>query len=356
VRIACVSQDRGIAPGRKKGAAVHLAALRDSFRELGADVVALDEHDGQLLRDSLEQTHAQRPFQFVYERYALGCDVGSRFCSAQRLPHVLELNAPLALEEALYRERSTPVDILRREVEVFRCAASILCVSRQVAQYALERGARPASVRVQPNAVDTRVFHPREPHDPLRGALVPGQRVALGFHGRLRDWHGLELVARAGRALLQSGDDVHFVLAGEGDFERAFEPHVARDRITRLPWQAHAEVARTVACFDVLVLGSLAQQPYYYSPLKLCEAMAAHVVPVVPRAGDLPEIVRDGENGLCYAPGDEQDLAQSLRRLVRDPALRARLARAAGACASRVTWNDVARDILDRVRERVTTP
>jgi glycosyltransferase involved in cell wall biosynthesis len=201
--------------------------------------------------------------------------------------------------------------------------------------------------------VATRLFHPRRPDDPLRRTLVPGSRVAIGFHGRLRDWHGLELVAKAGRALLQAGDDVHFVLAGEGDFARVFEPHVAADRITLLPWQAHAEVARTVACFDVLALGSVARQPYYYSPLKLCEAMAARVVPVVPRVGDLPELVRDGENGLCYSPGDDLELLNALRRLVRDAALRARLGHAAVESAGKVTWHDVARGILDRLKERV---
>lgn len=347
MRLASVSQDRGIGPGRRKGAAVHLAALRSSLRELGAEVAEFDEPADALLLAALRRAHALAPLRLVYERYALGCDTASRFCSEHGLPHVLELNAPLAEEEALYRGRAVPRELLRREAEVLRCASAVLCVSSQVAGYALEHGARAAAVRVRPNAVDARLFRPRAPGDPLRARLVPPGRFAIGFHGRLRPWHGLELLARAGQELLAGGEDAHFVLAGEGPFAEAFEGRVPAERLTILPWQSHEEVARTVACFDALALGSVAGAAYYYSPLKLCEAMAAGVVPVVPRCGDLPDLVCDGLAGLLYEPGDAQALARALRRLARDPDARAQLAQAASEQARARSWRDIASEVLE---------
>lgn len=347
MRIACVSQDRGIAPGARKGAAVHVLALRAALRELGHDVCEFDESDPARLRVALEREAAARPFDFVYERCALGADAASRFAAAARIPHVLELNAPLEFEERVYRERTVSADVQRREVEVLRSAAAVLCVSTQVAAYARERGARASAVHVLPNAVDTRVFRPRAADDALRARLVPEGRVALGFHGRLRPWHAFELVVRAGAALLSAGLPLHLVLVGEGEFEAACAGRIPRERITRVDWQPYPGIARTVACFDLLALGSFAAQPYYYSPLKLREAMACGVVPVVPRLGDLPQLVADGRDGACYEPGSAEDLARVLEPLVRDGARRTALATAACASAGRTSWHDVAQRTLD---------
>jgi glycogen synthase len=56
-------------------------------------------------------------------------------------------------------------------------------------------------------------------------------------------------------------------------------------------------------------------------------------VPVVATAvGGIPEVVRDGENGLLVPAGDVNAFAHALRRLAEDRALRDRLA--AGAAAS----------------------
>jgi glycosyltransferase involved in cell wall biosynthesis len=46
--------------------------------------------------------------------------------------------------------------------------------------------------------------------------------------------------------------------------------------------------------------------------------------------GGIPEVVRDGENGLLVPPGDVGALAAAIDRVVRDDALRASLAAAAG--------------------------
>ena len=45
--------------------------------------------------------------------------------------------------------------------------------------------------------------------------------------------------------------------------------------------------------------------------------------------GGVPEVVRDGENGLLVPAGDSEALAAAIRRLLGDDELRARLAAAA---------------------------
>lgn len=64
-------------------------------------------------------------------------------------------------------------------------------------------------------------------------------------------------------------------------------------------------------------------------PHAAVEALALGVPVVATAVGGVPEVVRDGENGLLVPPGRADELAAALRRLVEEPGLRDRLAEAA---------------------------
>jgi glycosyltransferase involved in cell wall biosynthesis len=78
---------------------------------------------------------------------------------------------------------------------------------------------------------------------------------------------------------------------------------------------------------------------YYTSPIKLFEYMASKRAIV---ASDLPgfaEVVTDQESALLVPPEDVNALAEAIRRLRDDPALRARLTdRAYELVMTRYTW------------------
>ena len=55
------------------------------------------------------------------------------------------------------------------------------------------------------------------------------------------------------------------------------------------------------------------------------EAQAAGLPVIASRIGGIPEVVRDGETGLLFTPGDAGELARHLRRLAVDEVERERL-------------------------------
>jgi glycosyltransferase involved in cell wall biosynthesis len=63
--------------------------------------------------------------------------------------------------------------------------------------------------------------------------------------------------------------------------------------------------------------------------IAMAEAMMAGAVPVVTRVGDLGDLVRDGDNGFLLEPGDRAGFAASIRKILADPPLQARLSAAA---------------------------
>jgi len=89
---------------------------------------------------------------------------------------------------------------------------------------------------------------------------------------------------------------------------------------------------------DVVVHASTQPEPF---GLVIAEGMASGRAVIVSRAGGAEELVTDGVDALSHTPGDVADLAQSLERLIADPALRARLGAAARQSALRQFDPDV---------------
>ena len=63
------------------------------------------------------------------------------------------------------------------------------------------------------------------------------------------------------------------------------------------------------------------------------EALAFGKPVIGSRRGGIPEMIREGENGLLFEPDAPGELVAALRRLAADPALRLRMAEAARASA-----------------------
>ncbi len=63
--VLSVNQDAGIGPGRNKGAAVHLNAMRAAFSGLGADCRAMDEADDARLENSLRAALEEGPVDLI---------------------------------------------------------------------------------------------------------------------------------------------------------------------------------------------------------------------------------------------------------------------------------------------------
>jgi glycogen(starch) synthase len=159
------------------------------------------------------------------------------------------------------------------------------------------------------------------------------QSIALLYAGRLAADKGVETPIQA-MAELSSGrgpKKVSLALAGAGSedytaqLRRLVAQHGLEESVTFLGWIEHEEMAGLMQRYDVLLLPSIWPEPFARVVL---EGMVAGLVVVATPAGGTGEIVKDGENGLLFAPGDSHDLAEKIGRLLGDVDLRQRLAKA----------------------------
>lgn len=345
LHVVSVNQDRGIAPDRRKGAAVHLRSMRRAFDRLGARVSTVDESDGSSVLFQLHAIHRTWPIDVIYERYALGKSAAAEFARAHGIPFALEVNAPLAEEQSRWRGQGDDSSDRKADRTTFGQACFIRAVSSAVAEYAAARGGSEDAILVCPNGIDTSLFtyslRPASRHTTLG---TPG-RFVLGFHGRERPWHGFDRLVELVKALLDRSLPVHLKVIGNGEFQ-ALE-RLPDDAFTRLSWVDHHQLPAHLADFDAMPLTYSPELPCYFSPLKLMEGMACGVVPVVPDLGDLPDMVQHGRNGLVYSAGQDDSLLQALLSLISNAPLCQRLASNAAQTAQAHDWTRIAQTVLD---------
>jgi glycosyltransferase involved in cell wall biosynthesis len=75
---------------------------------------------------------------------------------------------------------------------------------------------------------------------------------------------------------------------------------------------------------DIFALASFAEGV----PVVLMEAMAMEIPCVATWVNGIPELIRDGIDGLLVAPSDVEGLANAIEKLIDDPELRRRLGQA----------------------------
>jgi glycosyltransferase involved in cell wall biosynthesis len=154
------------------------------------------------------------------------------------------------------------------------------------------------------------------------------------------------------RTLLEAADqvrfampDVRFVLIGDGPLQDAVRAYAQTLGLNGTVVFAgrRRDAAQVVGESDVFALPSLREG----LPIAALEAMAQARAVVVTDAGGLPELVRNGRDGFVVKAGDSSALARAITDILRDPARRERLGKAA---AERAAEFDLRRAV-DRIEQ-----
>jgi glycosyltransferase involved in cell wall biosynthesis len=228
----------------------------------------------------------------------------------------------------IYSERLNPAGLLRRKLEA--AAFAVTCTE-----------ANRAHLRaICPGAAVHRVYHGLNADFSRLVAGPAPERVGgdgtlrvLGV-GRLVEKKGFDLLVDACADLRAAGVPVEARVVGE-DGDHAFEVR-RRARAHGLDGQfrltgpmSQAQLFDQYRRVDVFCLPCrvLSDGDRDGIPNVLVEAMACGVPVVTTGVSGIPELVRDGENGLLVPPDDPAALAAALARLHRDPALAAELGR-----------------------------
>lgn len=369
----------------RDGQAVHIEELVSALRKLGCEVIVVEPPStatagfgadakglsnlrrllpkaaGELLElgynwfayRRLKRACLEHRPHVLYERHNLYLLAGKWLKRRFKLPYLLEVNAPIALERSQHGGLALPVLAHRLEVSAWKAADVVLPVTGVLADMLVEQGVRRERIVVIPNGIDLAAFEAAPRRDEAKKRLGLHGRLVLGFAGFVRAWHGLEQVidfigeARRPELLL-------FVV-GDGPardalMQRALDRGVAAQvRFTGIVQRK--DIPAHLAAFDIALQPAATA---YASPLKLFEYLAAGCAIVAPRQANLQEVLTHDENALLFPVDQAGALGETIARLVADSALRERLGSSARKTIARgrYTWDGNA-DRVVRQAERL---
>ncbi len=198
------------------------------------------------------------------------------------------------------------------------------------------------------NGVNADAFNPT-----VRPAVVDGlgSGPVVGFVGGLKNWHGIQNLLHGFRKVLSEIPDARLLVVGDGPKRGWIHGFVEgadiEEHVHLTGWMEHDKLPELVARMDVVVAPYPASEEFYFSPLKLFEYMASGKPVVASRIGQICDVIEDGQSGWLVEPGDTEELADAIVRLIKDPVSRQTLGSLARRLAVGRSWLANAQRVLD---------
>ncbi|MEJ5203329.1 MAG: glycosyltransferase family 4 protein [Anaerolineales bacterium] len=265
-----------------------------------------------------------------------------------KLPYVLSVDADFLFEHDYLGLVHTRLErwIARLTASYnYHSADAITCVSSVMKNYLVaEYKVQEDKIWVIPNGADANFAPDVESSNRTREALGLAGHPVIMFVGGFYPWHGLDLLIDSFRTVVQKMPEVRLVLVGDGETRPMIQEIVRENNISdkviftgRVP---HKVISNYLYFADILVAPyPRMETPIWHSPMKLFEYMSSGKAIVASRAGQIGEIVEDGQTGLLVEPGDSDETAEAMLRLLSDSSLRERIGRNAKELVNReYTW------------------
>ncbi len=204
-----------------------------------------------------------------------------------------------------------------------------IAVSESNARYLSDvKGVPQSKIRVIQNGIDLSKFDPRH-------VAPEGMRQSLGFgpddpvmalFGRLEPQKGHAVLLEALNDVRKEFPNARLICAGDGSLRGELERRASQlDLLGNVRFVGfQSNVPDWLASADFCVLPSF----YEGLPLAAIESLAAGRTMVATSVDGTPEVILDGQTGFLVPPGDVHALAAAISRLIREPVLRRRFAKA----------------------------
>ena len=171
-------------------------------------------------------------------------------------------------------------------------------------------------MRLVRNAVDAADSIPAGREDEIRRRLAPNGELLIGVFGRLSPEKGQTLLVPSFAAVRSLLPPCRLLFVGDGPLKDQLGEMVRSFGLGDCAiFEGYQSAMRDYyRAVDLLVLPSLREG----LPNVVLEAMVYDLPVLASTVGGVPELIRDGETGWLYEPGNPEELQRALRRVLID--------------------------------------
>ena len=219
----------------------------------------------------------------------------------------------------------------RAAIFAVRHCTRIIAISQFTRASMLEAGLPSSKIAICHNATEVKQFDPAvTPRGHLRAALnLTSDTPLIGIIARIMLWKGHQELIEAMRAVKNAVPNAHLAIIGStveippyggAEFEANLRGRIQELDLTDcIHWAGwHDDMPGIIADLDILAVPSW-EEPF---GLVVTEALAMQTPVVGFHSGALPEIVRNGVDGILTPPRDTSALGDALIALLQNPARR----------------------------------
>lgn len=292
----------------------------------------------------------KQQIDLIYERYSLNTLCGIWCSRKYNIPILLEVNAPLYLEQKTLGKLS--MKMLAKYSERWICSNSTytIVVSEVMKKILTKEGVDAKKLIVMPNAVDPRIFNPSISGASVRRKCQLDKCIVIGFVGWFREWHGLEMLLEVCYDAGFFQQECKLLLVGDGPAYDALHDFAAKRALFSSVVFAgpveRKEIPEYIAAMDICVQPKATP---YACPMKIIEYMAMAKCVIAPNQPNIREILVDDENGCLFRPREPEHFKAVLEQIVRNERKRNRIGQAAYKTVTRhrLFWEGNAQKALD---------
>ncbi|OYD13865.1 hypothetical protein CH333_09640 [candidate division WOR-3 bacterium JGI_Cruoil_03_44_89] len=175
-------------------------------------------------------------------------------------------------------------------------------------------GLKPKGIAIS-NGIDPKQFSQKNDGEYLRDKYTLPSKPIILYTGRLSEEKRVDVLIRSIPYVLKRVN-VHFLIVGEGLHKKSLERLACslgvREHITFTGFLKTRDYPNVYSIADIYVMPSMCE----LQSITTLEALASGLPVVVAEKYALPELVHAGENGYLFEPGDHQDLADKVIKLL----------------------------------------
>jgi glycosyltransferase involved in cell wall biosynthesis len=186
----------------------------------------------------------------------------------------------------------------------------IVAISESIRLQLQACGIPVSKIRTIYEGMDLSLYPRRTPEE----TLPTSGRVVVGTIAHLSPEKGLKYLIECASLIPDIEKRMRFVIVGDGECLQELRELAERQRLGNVFHFAgfHPNTSQLMKSFDIFALPSLSEG----LSSAILEAMASSLPIIATHVGGIPELVRNGDNGLLVAPGDPAALALAIQRLV----------------------------------------
>jgi glycosyltransferase involved in cell wall biosynthesis len=198
-------------------------------------------------------------------------------------------------------------------------------IKKDIIQY---DGIDSSKILVIPNGIDTEKFKPEGNFADISEELsFKRSDIVVGFVGRIVPAKGLEYLIDAFSYIKKGFTNSWLLIVGEGGIMGELRERTKKNNVQDSVIFAgkRRDIADVLSRTDIFVMPSIAEG----LPNALLEAMAMGKPIVATMIGGIPEVIKNGFNGLLVPPRDPAALATAIKELIGNGQLSVRMGQAA---------------------------